>query len=449
MMSMISGAMTLGLVVAAVLMFGVLSLERQVEAPGPLAEDKVVLVPKGTGTSEMAELLTREGVISQPSLFELYAYLHRSRGALKAGEFLFKANTNIEQAIDILINGKAVQHAFTVPEGLTSEQIVARLRENELLTGAINEVPREGTLLPETYLFERGAPRQQIINKMQADAREALAKAWAKRAPDLGIRTPQELIILASIVEKETGRGDERARVAGVFLNRLARRMKLQSDPTIVYGLVGGKGTLGRGILRSEIERATPYNTYVIEGLPPGPIANPGRAALEAVASPAKTRDLFFVADGTGGHAFAETLDQHQRNVLRWREVERARDAATGQGVDRAEPPPLQGRTDLSPSLDPSRATGFAADPGTVSSIQAQGPTRGFDAVEGTARDPLRNQNWDLNSAKNVPGFAPLPGATAAAAATRDTARKREPARRQAQPTQRRRPADAPATTLE
>jgi UPF0755 protein len=175
---------------------------------------------------------------------------------------------------------------------------------------------------------------------MQAKQREILNQIWARRSPDLPIKTPQELVILASIVEKETGRADERTRVAGVFINRLAKRMKLQSDPTIVYGLVGGKGTLGRGILRSEIEKATPYNTYVVEGLPPGPIANPGRAALEAVANPSRTKEVYFVADGTGGHAFAETLDQHQRNVVRWRQLERAKPAGESAGVDRLEAPP-------------------------------------------------------------------------------------------------------------
>ncbi|NNM72613.1 endolytic transglycosylase MltG [Enterovirga aerilata] len=440
MLSLMSGVMTLGLVIAAALVFGLLTLERQVEAPGPLAQDKVVLIPKGTGTSEMAELLAREGVITSPNLFELYAYLNRSKGQLKAGEFQFKAGTSIEDAIDTLIQGKAIQHALTIPEGLTSEQIVARLRDNELLTGTINEVPREGTLLPETYYFERGTSRQQLINKMQAEAREALVKAWAKRAPDLPIKTAPELVILASIVEKETGRADERPRVASVFLNRLAKRMKLQSDPTIVYGIVGGKGTLGRGILRSEIERATPYNTYVIEGLPPGPIANPGRAALEAVANPLKTRDLYFVADGTGGHAFAETLEQHNRNVARWRQIEKAREAAgSGQPeVDRVEPPPLpDGRTDL--YLAPGQARNAAADPGSVSAIAgaaALGPARGFDASEWTERDPLRNQNWDLTSAKSVPAFQPPPGAPPAETA------KPEPRKRQAAKP-RRRPASA------
>ena len=433
-LSLLSGLLSLALVVAAVVVFGILTLERQVQAPGPLVQDKVLLIPRGTGTSEMAELLSREGVIADANLFELYAYLNRSKGQLKAGEFQFRAGTSIEEAIDTLIQGKAIMHAFTVPEGLTSEQIVTRLRENELLTGAVNEVPREGTLLPETYHFERGTSRQQLINKMQAEAREALVKAWAKRSPDLAIKTPSELVILASIVEKETGRGDERPRVASVFLNRLSKRMKLQSDPTIVYGIVGGKGTLGRGILRSEIDRATPYNTYAIEGLPPGPIANPGRAALDAVANPLKTRDLYFVADGTGGHVFAETLDQHNRNVARWRQIERSREAAgAGQAeVDRVEPPALpEGRTDLFQA--PGLPRGASADPGTVSAISAGGTARAFDAVEGTARDPLRNQSWDLNSAKSVPGFQPPPGA-APIEATRPEPRKRQAAKPKRKP---------------
>ena len=227
------------------------------------------------------------------------------------------------------------------------------------------------------------------------------------------------MIILASIVEKETGRGDERPRVASVFLNRLAKRMKLQSDPTIVYGLVGGKGTLGRGILRSEIDRATPYNTYVIEGLPPGPIANPGRAALEAVANPIKTRDLYFVADGSGGHAFAEALDQHNRNVVRWRQLEKARESTTPDtGV--AQAPPPEARTDLGPG----------ADPATVSSVRGTPPGRqGFDAVEGTSRDPLKNQSWDLNSAKSVPDG--LAGAVEAVPVRGEAAARREGQRRQ------------------
>src|SRR5215211_439724 len=357
-----SGFLTLLIAFAVAAVFGIGVLEREATQKGPLQGDKVVLIPRNTGTGEIAALLKREGVIEQPLLFEIYALVNRQRGQLKAGEFLFKAGTSIDEAIDTLAFGKAILHAVSIPEGLTSEQVVGRLRENDVLTGEVNETPREGTLLPDTWKFERGMTRQELINRMQRAQREVLNQVWARRTPDLPIKTPQELVILASIVEKETGRADERTRVAGVFINRLAKRMKLQSDPTIVYGLVGGQGTLGRGILRSEIEKATPYNTYVIEGLPPGPIANPGRAALEAVANPSRTKDLYFVADGTGGHVFSETLDQHQKNVARWRQVERSRLDA----VDRAEPPAMPG--ELPPAATPP--AGLPPSPAT----RAPGP---------------------------------------------------------------------------
>jgi UPF0755 protein len=216
-----------------------------------------------------------------------------------------------------------VQHAVTVAEGLTSEQIVGRLLENEALAGQIKEIPREGTLLPETYKFTRGMAREQIVQRMQAAHKHLVQEVWEHRMPDLPFKTPEQLVILASIVEKETGKAEERSRVASVFINRLKSRMRLQSDPTIIYGLVGGKGTLGHGITQSEKEQATPYNTYIIDGLPPGPIANPGRASLEAAANPARTKDLYFVADGTGGHVFSENYDQHQKNVARLRVLEK------------------------------------------------------------------------------------------------------------------------------
>lgn len=399
-MSFLSGFLTLfvAVAIAAVLGFGM--LEKEATAPGPLQNDKVVLIPRNTGTGEIAEILQREGVIQRPLLFQLYAMVSGQRGKLKAGEFLFKAGISLDEAIDTLAEGKAILHSITIPEGLTSEQIVARLSENEVLTGEIAEVPPEGTLLPDTYKFERGTTRQQILNNMQAAHKRVLEQIWQRRSPDLPVKTPQEMVILASIVEKETGRADERPRVAGVFINRLMRRMKLQSDPTIVYGLVGGKGTLGRGILRSEIERPTPYNTYVIEGLPPGPIANPGQAALEAVANPSRTKDLYFVADGSGGHAFAETYEQHQRNVARWRQIEKSRPAPETNGdVDRVEPD--------------AETLGRADTPGSVaqelrgpSGGTARGPARGFDASEGTDKDPLKNKTYDLNSPKNVPNLS-------------------------------------------
>ena len=418
-LSALSGFLSFAVVAAFATILGIALVEQQVSEPGPLSEDKVVVIPRNTGTSEIADILRREGVIGRPFLFEVYAYLNRQRGQLKAGEFAFKAQSSIDDAIDTLIQGKAILHSFTAPEGLTSEQIIARLKENDILTGDVMETPREGALLPDTYRFERGMTRQQLLNLMQDKQRQALSQVWNKRAADLPIRTPQELVILASIVEKETGRGDERARVAGVFVNRLTKRMKLQSDPTIVYGLVGGKGTLGRGILRSEIEKPTPYNTYVVEGLPPGPIANPGRAALEAAANPVKTKDLYFVADGTGGHAFAETLDQHQKNVVRWRQIERSR---TDGAVDRAEPPPTPGEPPAVAAPGPATRT-----PGPASNVPGATPTSprtqsgapplrveaaarpgGLDASEGTRFDPLLNRSYDLNSPQTVPALKPF-----------------------------------------
>ncbi|WP_414471554.1 endolytic transglycosylase MltG [Microvirga sp. M2] len=411
MLALMSGLLTLIVALALAGVFGFTMLEREITAQGPLQNDKVVLIPRNTGTSDIASILKEEGVINQPLLFETYALINRQRGQLKAGEFQFKAGASIQDAIDTLVQGKAILHAVTVPEGLTSDQIVARLYENEILSGDIAETPREGTLLPDTYKFERGTTRQQIINTMQAAQRQMLNQIWQRRSSDLPIRSPQELVILASIVEKETGRADERTRVAGVFINRLLKRMKLQSDPTIVYGLVGGKGTLGRGILRTEIETATPYNTYVIEGLPPGPIANPGRAALEAVANPSRTKDLYFVADGSGGHAFAETYEQHQRNVSRWRQIEKNKPATDSDAVDRIVDPdaPVQpaapGQSGaLDDGLSELRGTASALPSGVRTATGAGGKrARGFDASEGTDKDPLKNKTFDLTNPKNVP----------------------------------------------
>jgi UPF0755 protein len=231
-----------------------------------------------------------------------------------------------------------VIHEVTIPEGLTSEQIVARLMDNDVLTGNIDDVPAEGSMLPDTYRFARGETREQLIAHMQRAQQRLVQEIWAGRAPDLPIKTPEQMVILASLIEKETGKPDERTRIAAVFVNRLKQNMRLQSDPTIIYGLVGGKGTLGRPIMKSEIDQPTPYNTYQIDGLPPGPITNPGRAALEAAANPARTRDLYFVADGTGGHVFSETYEQHQKNVLRLRHLEAAQKNQPDQ--DAADDPP-------------------------------------------------------------------------------------------------------------
>jgi len=413
--AMMSGLFTALVVIAGFVGVGIAVLDSQSKAPGPLASDRVLIIPRDSGLTEIADLLQREGMIEHPWTFRAAALLSGNWTKLKAGEYLFKARASQADILNIIAEGKAVEHGITIPEGLTSEQIVARLRENELLSGDIIQTPREGSILPDTYKFPRGFARQAIIDRMARSHREVLAEVWRRKPADLPIKTPQELVVLASIVEKETGRADERPRVAGVFINRLNRRMKLQSDPTIVYGIVGGKGTLGRSILRTEITQATPYNTYVIDGLPPGPIANPGRAALEAVVNHSRTKDLYFVADGSGGHAFAETLEQHNRNVQRWRQIEAARRdpgrAAPETSVDKVEPPPAPeqrteapgaqradlGESDVYP-VPANRRTAASADGTRI---------RAFDASEGTPRDPLLNKTFDLNSPKQIPPLRP------------------------------------------
>jgi UPF0755 protein len=291
--------------------------------PGPLAADKIVIIAREDDGGPIGDQLEREGVVDSAIWFSAMTLLDGSRSALKRGEYAFKAGVSLRQVEDELVSGKVVLHSLTIPEGLTSDQVVQRIRDNDILVGDIKEPPREGSILPETYKFARGETRQALLAVMERAQAKAVDEIWAKRASDLPIKSPGELVTLASIVEKETGKADERARVAGVFINRLRRHIKLESDPTIVYGLAFGKGSLGHPISKAELEQATPYNTYIISGLPPGPIANPGRAALEAAANPAATKELFFVADGTGGHAFAETLDQHLKNVARWREIEK------------------------------------------------------------------------------------------------------------------------------
>src|SRR3979490_2441923 len=297
---------------------------QKIEAPGPLQEDKVVNIPARAGMTDIADTLQREGVIDNNRWAFIGAvFALKARSELKPGEYAFQKNASLRDVIGTIVEGKVVQHAVTIPEGLTSEQIVARLSDNDIFTGTVREMPREGTLAPETYKFPRGTTREQVIQRMQQSQKRVLAEIWERRNTDVPVKTPEQLVTLASIVEKETGKADERSRVAAVFANRLRQKMKLQSDPTIIYGLAGGKGTLGRPIKRSEIMQPSPYNTYVVDGLPPGPIGNPGRASLEATANPARTRDLFFVADGTGGHSFTETYDQHQKNVAKLRTMEK------------------------------------------------------------------------------------------------------------------------------
>ena len=311
----------LGILLIAVIGYG----RMQVDAEGPLAQGTTVIVEKGMGLREISGVLEDAGAVSSGALFRLAASYSGAASRLKFGEYEIPAGASVAEILAKLESGDTIAHRVVVAEGLSSWEVVELLRADEILTGEIAEVPEEGSLAPNTYFVNRGDTREGVIARMQADQARILSEAWRTRSPETMVRSPQEVLVLASIVEKETGVADERPMVASVFNNRLRRGMRLQSDPTIIYGINGGKGGLGRGIRRSELNARTPYNTYQIDGLPPTPIANPGKAAIEAVVNPASTNFVYFVADGTGGHAFSETLEEHNRNVARWRQIERER----------------------------------------------------------------------------------------------------------------------------
>ncbi len=290
--------------------------------PGPEAksgEITSVMLRRGAGLNEIASSLERAGVIRSGAIFKAAAQVTGAARELKAGEYEFASRASMAKVLDDIRAGRIVRHQVTIPEGATSEMVIEILNREEALTG-IAPTPPEGTVLPETYDFQRGEDRAAVLQRMM-DARDTLlATLWAKRQPGLPVTTPEEAVILASIVEKETGVASERPQVASVFTNRLRKGMRLESDPTIIYFITKGK-PLGRRIFKSELENpANTYNTYLIDGLPPTPIANPGRAALAAVLDPPQTDYLFFVADGSGGHAFAVTYAEHEENVRKWRE---------------------------------------------------------------------------------------------------------------------------------
>jgi UPF0755 protein len=306
-------------------------------APGPLADNKVFIVEQG-GVDEVANALEQNGIISNGRIFSFMAYFTGTRTRLKAGEYEFAKNASMQDVMSLIASGKSITYKLSIPEGLTSETAMARVNTNEILTGPAVAVPAEGSIMPDTYVFRRGMTRQKLVEEMQAAQTKLVDELWERRVPNSVIETKEQAVILASIVEKETGVAAERPVIASVFINRLKKGMRLQSDPTIIYGIVGGKGKLDRSLTRSDIETETPYNTYRINGLPPGPIANPGRAALEAVLNPQDTEYLYFVADGSGGHAFATSLDEHNRNVKRWRQI--AGNAAAAAAADAPEPTP-------------------------------------------------------------------------------------------------------------
>jgi UPF0755 protein len=298
----------------------------QFTRPGPAVLDHTVVLAKGSGLKDIAERLAAAGVIEQAEVFRIGVRLGGWARGLKAGEFRFPARISMRGAVDILRQGIAVVRRVTIPEGLSSLQVVALLGQTQGLHGDITTAPAEGTLLPETYHFSHGDERAVLLARMTAAMKATLAKLWLERDPGLPFTSPDEARILAAMVEKETSLPEERPRIAAVFINRLRRGMRLQSDPTVVYGLTGGTGPLGRALRRDDLDRHTPYNTYRIAGLPPGAIANPGRAAIAAVLHPVASDELYFVADGTGGHAFAITFAQHRRNVARWRRAKAARE---------------------------------------------------------------------------------------------------------------------------
>ncbi|MGB3555862.1 MAG: endolytic transglycosylase MltG [Jannaschia sp.] len=380
-----ANALTLGIVLIACVA-GIVQLGKSRWAePGPLTEARFFEVPRGATLNRVSADLAEAGIVSSDRIFRIGAKYTELDDALKFGTYEIPASATMPQILDILTEGGPSVFPYTVtyvlsaqgsevrvrervagraeplevatfaptdpvPEdyaallerdvpitwrvsvapGLTSWDIVEGLKGADFLEGEV-PVPPEGTLSPDTYAVERGSARADLIQRMRLAQERVLADAWAARAPGLPIETPQEALTLASIVEKETGVAAERRLVSAVFVNRLEQGMRLQTDPTVIYGVTGGQGSLGRGLRQSELDRETPYNTYRIDGLPPGPIANPGPEAIRAALDPEESSFLFFVADGSGGHAFAETLDEHNRNVAEWRAIEAARGAVEGE----------------------------------------------------------------------------------------------------------------------
>lgn len=296
--------------------------------PGPLSAPKEIIITRGTGVSVMAEQLQKEDVIKSGLIFKIAARVLGKQSSLKAGEYSFDAQITTREVLDRIARGEVIDRKVTIPEGQTSWQIVEILKAVPELSGDIKAIPEEGSLLPETYHYTRDMARTELITKMQTDMRKAINTLWPERAPDLPFTTQKEALILASIVEKETGVAAERAKIAGVFINRLRRGIPLQTDPTVIYAITKGvvketgMGPLGRRLLKDDLVGTdSPYNTYKYPGLPPGPIANPGQAAIAAVLHPEQHDYIFFVADGSGGHLFSKTLEEHLRNAAQWRQI--------------------------------------------------------------------------------------------------------------------------------
>ena len=314
------GILLIGLAVAAFIAFRFVAGWSE---DGPAAREVSITVPEGATLSDAAVLLKQAGAVRSADAFLTRAKFFGGSTPIKAGEFVIPAQASNKDILAILQGGKTLTRLVTIPEGMPSILVYERLMANDQLTGDI-QVPEEGSVLPDSYAFDKGEPRAAVLKRMQDAMTKLLANLWAERAPDLVVKTPREAIILASIVEKETAVAKERPMVAGVYANRLRAGMMLQADPTIIYPITRGK-PLGRRIRKSEIAAVNDYNTYAMTGLPKGPIANPGRLSIVAVLHPAQTKALYFVADGKGGHIFADSLQQHNENVRKWFEIRRAR----------------------------------------------------------------------------------------------------------------------------
>ncbi len=305
-----------GLAVGAYVWF-----DREANAPGPLQAATTIIIPPGSGTPAIARVLSGLGVVRYPLVLELEARRSGKARALKPGEYRFEPGITVTAALDKLVRHDVVARFLTIPEGLTAGEAMAIVANAGGLQGEVSAPPEEGAILPETYRYEWGDSRDAMVARMKNARAAVLKELWDARPPNLPLDSPEQAVVLASVVEKETGVAAERPRVAAVFVNRLRKGIRLQSDPTVIYGLAPATGALDRALTRADLEQATPYNTYVIDGLPPAPICNPGRAAIAAVLAPAASDDLYFVADGTGGHVFAATLEQHNRNVAAWRKL--------------------------------------------------------------------------------------------------------------------------------
>ena len=297
--------------------------------PGPLADTVAVVIPKGEGVAGIAVRLRDAGVITSTFEFSVGVQIDLLARRLRAGEYAFPAHVSMRDAAALIASGKTVRRRLTVAEGLTTRAVLEMVSEAGGLDGPLPDpAPAEGTLLPETYFYSYGDSRAALVQRMKRAMNQTVATLWASRAPGLAIDTRAQAVILASLIEKETARPEERAHVSAVFQNRLRQGIRLQSDPTVIYALTGGQGDAKRTLTRDDLAVDSPYNTYVRAGLPPTPIANPGRAAITAALQPQRTDDLYFVADGDGGHVFARTLAEHNKNVARLRRVQRERDSA-------------------------------------------------------------------------------------------------------------------------